>query len=265
MSIFCEKSGCFTLPGGVCMCEYTCVFVCAHAQEWWGIWQSRAGLIITYISLDAFRPGSSWEQSVMPPDPKVKEKRLEREKVRKMMKRDRDGELRKHTSWRKREERCELTSAWHPFTLYALWPITLPFPRLSWSRRKNDIAHLTKANVQTTQITLVWHFLTSLRRCMLYSKGCIFFTGLWSHTERRWDEPNASARFLLTERFLGVSHSLAGWLALVVCVCVYVKKDSVYPLTRDAWIRLILTHNWENSIEHYTLWHALVHFADTYT
>lgn len=56
----------------------------------------RAGLIITYISLDAFRPGSSWEQSVMPPDPKVKEKRLERErerkKVGKMIKRDRDRE-----------------------------------------------------------------------------------------------------------------------------------------------------------------------------
>lgn len=52
--------------------------------------------------------------------------------------------------------------------------------------------------------------------CVLYSEGCIFFTGLWSHTERRWDEPSASARFLLTERYWGVSHSLAGWLWLCV-------------------------------------------------
>ncbi len=141
-----------------------------------------------------------------------------------------------------------------------------PLPRLSWSGRKNDIAHLTKANIQTTQITTVWHFFTSLRPCVLYSKGCIFFTGLWSHTERRWDESIASARFLLTERFWGVSHSLAGWLWLCVCVCVCVwKKECVHPPTRDAWIRPTLTHNCENSIEHYTQCHALVHFADTHT
>lgn len=41
----------------------------------------RAGLIITDISLDAFRPRSSWERSVMPPDPKVKEKKMRQRKV----------------------------------------------------------------------------------------------------------------------------------------------------------------------------------------
>lgn len=68
MSIFCEKSGCFTLPGGVCMCAYVYV-----SDEVFG--NRRAGLIITDISLDAFRPRSSWERSVMPPDPDVKQKR----------------------------------------------------------------------------------------------------------------------------------------------------------------------------------------------
>lgn len=38
MSIFCQKCGCFTLPGGVCMCAYEC----EYAHEWWGIWQPES-------------------------------------------------------------------------------------------------------------------------------------------------------------------------------------------------------------------------------
>lgn len=40
----------------------------------------RAGLIITDISLDAFRPHSSWERSVMPPDPNERERGREGER-----------------------------------------------------------------------------------------------------------------------------------------------------------------------------------------
>lgn len=61
----------FSLPGGVCMCaeERMCAYM---SDEVFG--NLRAGLIITDTSLNDFRPGSSWEQSVMPPD--VKEKKM---------------------------------------------------------------------------------------------------------------------------------------------------------------------------------------------
>lgn len=67
MSIFCEK----WLLHSARWCVYVCMCV-RMSDEVFG--NRRAGLIITDI-LDAFRPHSSWERSVMPPDPKVKEKR----------------------------------------------------------------------------------------------------------------------------------------------------------------------------------------------
>lgn len=101
MSIFCEKSGCFPLPGGVCMCAYM-------SDEVFG--NLRAGLIITDISLDAFRPRSSWERSVMPPDPGEKrgeggggrKKRWEREVIREMMKRQRTEDEESTKWWKKK-------------------------------------------------------------------------------------------------------------------------------------------------------------------
>lgn len=57
MSIFCQRSGCFTQPGGVSVCACACVSV-YMSDEIFG--NRREGLIITDISLDAFRPRSSW-------------------------------------------------------------------------------------------------------------------------------------------------------------------------------------------------------------
>lgn len=53
-------------------CACVCVCACASGVVFGNL---RAGLIITDISLDVFKPRSSWERSVMPPDPKVREKR----------------------------------------------------------------------------------------------------------------------------------------------------------------------------------------------
>lgn len=75
MSIFCEKSGYFILPGGVCTCAYACVCMCVSAHEWWGIWQSESrfnnnwyipGCFQTWFQLgavcDASRPQSEREK-----------------------------------------------------------------------------------------------------------------------------------------------------------------------------------------------------------
>lgn len=78
MSMFCEKNVCFALPGGVCVFARECLSV-HMSDEVFG--NRRAGLIITDISLDAFRPRSSWERSVMPPDPKSEREKMRERKV----------------------------------------------------------------------------------------------------------------------------------------------------------------------------------------
>lgn len=74
---------------------FACICVCARmSDEVFG--NLRAGLIITDISLDAFRPRSSWERSVMPPDPKVKDRKDERE-------RETEREVRRNDAERQRQ------------------------------------------------------------------------------------------------------------------------------------------------------------------
>lgn len=237
MSIFCEKSGYFTLPGGVCTCAYACVCVCVcewehMSDEVFG--NRRAGLIITDISLDAFRPGSSWERSVMPPDPKVKEKRWEREKVRRNDEERQRRRMKKAHKMKKKGGKvwddiclasfhlaCSLTN--HSPSPLVFHKVGGKMTSLIWQRQTSK-----PHNPPTSRhpcLTLL-HFSEALCVCV---RVCVIFWGVYffhrplvSHRETlRWTQClcQVSTHWEILRRL-----TLSSWLALVVCVSVCVLE-----------------------------------------
>lgn len=182
--------------------------VCAHmTDEVFGNW--RAGLIITNIFPACFE--SPFQLGVVCDASRCQSERgkmKRREGWEEWWRETGMPNEDKHTRRRKREEGV----SWHlpgissPRMLFCLILHEVGGKMTSLIRqRQTSKPH----NPKHPCLTLL-HFCVFV--CVLYSEWCVLFTGPWSHTEKRWDEPAASARFLLTERYWGVSHFQAGWL-----------------------------------------------------
>lgn len=207
-----------------------CVCVWVHmSDEVFG--NRRAGLIITDISLDAFRPGSSWERSVMPPDPKVKEKRWEREKVRRN-----DEERQRHRMKKAHKMKKKGGKVWDDICLASF--------HLACSLTNHSPPPLVFHKVGGKMTSLIWQRQTSkphnppptplsdtssLLRGTVYVRACVcvifwgvyfFHKPLVSHRETlRWTQClcQVSTHWEILRRL-----TLSSWLALVVCVCLCV-------------------------------------------
>ncbi len=186
MSIFCEKRGCFTLPGGVCMRACVCVCVCVH--EWWGIWQSESrfnnnwyipGCFQTSFQLgavcDASRPQSERE--------KRWERERERERERKVRRNDEERQrMKKAHKMKKRGGKvwadiclasfhlaCSLTNHSPP-------PSSFIKKEEKWHRSSDKGKHPNHTNPPRHPCLTLLHFSEALPMCVCV-RVCVIFWG----------------------------------------------------------------------------------------
>lgn len=153
-------------------------------------------------------------------------------KLGEIMKRNRYGEFRMHTQWRKAARTCKLTIAWHPLASHSLTNHSPPLPHLIWGKwHRSSDAGKGPNHTNPSKIPVRYHY-SSL--CVWDSKSSVFSKNLRSHTERRWDELGVCQ--VPAQRAVPRRLTLRSSLAPVASV----GGKRMCPWVKDVWLSPIL-------------------------